>query len=308
MKTCICCNSQSFSNKYPNNNELWTFDDIRYEFDVCNNCQLLEANPLPNATTLDKVYSQFYTYQWFEWNAPLKKIQAKHRLSKIAKQLHKGQKLLDFGCGHGYLVNEAARKGIKSYGFDFGIDNIIQSDTHILTYGNDFEAYQETDFDVITLWHVLEHVIDPNQIVNQLKKRLKKGGKLIISVPNSDSLGFKICKEKWSWCQQPFVHVHHYNSKNLRIILENNGLITLYTKTYDTWDGNIYDIIMQKIFFKKRPRGSIAINYEQKVNVVMIADSIIRLFFTPFSYLLNFLRGKTYTKGAELMIVSEKLD
>lgn len=299
------CTKCDFSLKFINHNENWAFENIKYNFEECSSCKLLRATPMPDLVTLSRIYSEYYDYNMFNWQRHFKKMQARHRLYKISKHITSTTKHLDFGCGHGYLVKTAATKGINSWGFDIGADKIIQNNSHSLVYGANISTLKERNFDLITTYHVMEHMINPEVIIKQLCDKLAPNGILAIAVPNSESLGFKICKEKWGWCQQPFIHNHHYNSNNLSLLMKNAGFEILETKTYDTWDGNIYDILMQQIFFRKKPRGSVKVDYSQKVNFMLIADSILRLVCTPVSYLLS---GILYKKnGAELMVVGKKI-
>ncbi len=303
--TCQACNSTNNQEKYPSNNENWAFDGANYAFQVCNDCGFMWASPIPTMAVLDEFYKFHYDYNMFKWQAPFKKIQAKHRLFKMRNHLKPNNKFLDFGCGHGYLVESASEKQIKSYGFDVGADKIIQKQTHSLTYGVNIDTYKEKDFDLISLWHVLEHMADPIFTLKQLNSKLKVGGKIFIAVPNSESLGFKLGGEKWGWCQQPYVHIHHYNHKNLSLLLEKSGFKIVSFTTSDTWDGSLYDVLMQQLFFKTKPRGTLKIDYTKKINLLLIVDSILRLCFAPLSYLYSFIR-KDKNEGSELRIVGEK--
>lgn len=302
---CIACKNEKYSLVFDNHNENWTYENVKYNFEQCSNCKLIRATPIPNLDTLGRMYDSFYDYNMFNWQSPFKKIQAKHRLFKISKYFQSKIKHLDFGCGHGYLVKTAANRGINSWGFDIGVDKIVQNDSHSLVYGKTLEALKESSFNLITTYHVLEHMTNPEITLKSLYQKLAPEGVLVVAVPNSDSLGFKICKEKWGWCQQPFIHIHHYNAENLSLIMKNVGFEILETKTYDTWDGNIYDILMQQIFFRKKPRGTVKINYNQKINFILIIDSLLRLFFTPVSYIFSSLFYRKF--GAELMVIGRKL-
>ncbi|RKY83677.1 class I SAM-dependent methyltransferase, partial [candidate division KSB1 bacterium] len=57
--------------------------------------------------------------------------------------------------------------------------------------------YQSYYFDLVMMWHVLEHIENPVLYLKEISRILKENGKLIIEVPNLDSLNFRIFKEKW---------------------------------------------------------------------------------------------------------------
>src|SRR5204863_7031109 len=84
-------------------------------------------------------------------------------------------------------------------------------------------------FDAITLWHVLEHVHQLHQTMNQLKNLLKENGRLIIAVPNYTSLDAKIYKENWA-AYDPPRHLYHFSPQSMKILAEKNGMKILYCK------------------------------------------------------------------------------
>lgn len=153
--------------------------------------------------------------------------------SKRGKMLLKAEnRVLDIGCGEGFFLQLLTKLGNKEiYGVDKS-ENAIQSlrktDGINVFAGELTDAnYQEDFFDLITLWDVLEHLPDPRVILAEVRRILRKGGKLFIRVPNAHYLLFKYFiwgkifrREK---CFIPKFHYYNFSPRNLRRILKKEG-------------------------------------------------------------------------------------
>jgi SAM-dependent methyltransferase len=81
---------------------------------------------------------------------------------------------------------------------------------------------QPESFDVITMWHSLEHVPDPKRVLTEARRLLAPKGKLIIAVPNIDSLAFRIFGQSWFGLDLPR-HLTHFAPWTLHLLLERVG-------------------------------------------------------------------------------------
>ena len=77
-------------------------------------------------------------------------------------------------------------------------------------------------FDVITMWHVLEHVYDLNNYLKKLFSLLKDGGLLVIGVPNNASYDAEFYKENW-FAYDPPIHLSHFRKKDIEALASNNN-------------------------------------------------------------------------------------
>jgi hypothetical protein len=85
-----------------------------------------------------------------------------------------------------------------------------------------FESNNNSVFDVITLWHVLEHISDLNQTMVFLQRKLKSGGALIIAVPNLLSYDASVYKEYWAAYDVPR-HLYHFSPHTIEVLLGKYG-------------------------------------------------------------------------------------
>ena len=139
---------------------------------------------------------------------------------------------LDIGCGEGFFLYLLSRVGIKEiYGVDKSGNAIqfIRKRYGINTFAGELKDanYQDDFFDLITLWDVLEHILEPRATLFEIRRILRKEGVLLIRVPNAQYLLFKyfiwgrIFKRKK--CFIPEVHYYNFSPRNLDRILKEEG-------------------------------------------------------------------------------------
>ena len=148
----------------------------------------------------------------------------------MLKKIIKGKKLLDFGCGAGgflMMAKDYASKVARVEKQD--ALRALFNEKNLDIFDNPDEIHDK--FDVITMFHVLEHLPDPKSVIKELLNKLKDDGKLIIEVPNEDDalLSLYACKKfadftHWS------CHLYSFNRKTLKKLLEDTGVKVNYIK------------------------------------------------------------------------------
>ena len=88
-----------------------------------------------------------------------------------------------------------------------------------IKFGDTIEKLESNSFDVITMWHVLEHVPDPVQQIKELKRLLKPNGTIIIAVPNFNSYDAKLYGDFWAAYDVPR-HLWHYSKTSIQKLFE----------------------------------------------------------------------------------------
>jgi len=133
------------------------------------------------------------------------------------------KKVLDFGCGAGgflHLANDLCEE-IHGVELDRTLNKIINEEG-IKCYSNIDEL--EEKYDVITLFHVVEHLVNPIETLEKLKKHLKPNGILLIEVPNADDALLTLFNsETFATFTYWSCHVYLYNDFTLKSLLKNAG-------------------------------------------------------------------------------------
>jgi 2-polyprenyl-3-methyl-5-hydroxy-6-metoxy-1,4-benzoquinol methylase len=162
----------------------------------------------------------------------------KRRLVEKATSLKTGQ-ILDVGTGTGFFLNEMKENGWQVTGTEkssdardfakkeFNLDNLPSEELFTL---------KDKSFDVITLWHVLEHIHLLNENMETFHRLLNEKGKLIIAVPNHESFDAKHYREFWAAFDVPR-HIWHFAPKQMEMVGEKHGfkLSTIQTMPFDSF-------------------------------------------------------------------------
>ena len=161
-----------------------------------------------NKSIIDKVY-QF-----------VKKYTLYKKLKLINSFEHSSKNLLDVGCGTGDFLNTCNVAGWNVVGVEpnkkaqqLATDK-LKSNSKIVS---DLFEIKNEQFDVITLWHVLEHVPNLEVYISKLKQLLKPNGTLIIAVPNYKSFDADHYKEFWAAYAVPR-HLWHFSKKSISFL------------------------------------------------------------------------------------------
>lgn len=130
--------------------------------------------------------------------------------------------LLDFGCGTGTFLQYVQNAGHPVQGMEPSSQarSVIPSSIPV---AKSLETIPEKLFDVITLWHVLEHVYPLRETVRELIRRLAPGGAIFIAVPNHESQDAAHYQSHWAAYDVPR-HIWHFNRKSMAEFLQQEGL------------------------------------------------------------------------------------
>lgn len=143
----------------------------------------------------------------------LNTISPEKRLSAISdlKAFHKDAKILDVGCGDGKLVSSLYELGYLNTS---GIDPFLK-ENKTEGYSLFKKSIYEIDgkYDIIILYHVFEHIDEPEKALKQLKEHLTTNGTIIIAIPLADSYAFEEYKENWVQVDAPR-HFYIYSKKD----------------------------------------------------------------------------------------------
>jgi 2-polyprenyl-3-methyl-5-hydroxy-6-metoxy-1,4-benzoquinol methylase len=171
-----------------------------------------------------------------EWIGPRRKRRAamwRKRLDRVEKAGVRGR-LLDVGCGDGVFLSQAEKRGWEIWGTELSPYAARQASSSL---GGDIfcgELYKASFpghfFDVVTLWHVLEHVREPARYLAEIRRVIRPGGLLVIAVPNVEDLfmqfAYRILRGRPLRLfskEDREVHLYHFSAKTIGMYLERAG-------------------------------------------------------------------------------------
>jgi len=208
----------------------------RFQFVTCTGCGLAYQNPRLRLEHVGAYYDDEYIahrkktdwgvltplYRW----AMEKHDRNKLKLVRRYVALDSATRVLDVGCGAGTFLAAVRREcGAQVTGVDF-------KDLSHLPWMRDVEFrcglfYEQTwdarAFDLVTMWHFLEHDYDPLRTLRCAGDRLARAGRLLIEVPRLDSVTFALFRERWPGLQAP-QHTALYSKATLLAMVHEAGL------------------------------------------------------------------------------------
>ncbi len=238
--------------------EDYTVSHEKFSIVACTTCGFKYTNPRPDKDEIGRYYeSPDYishsnskkgiinkVYQW------VRNYSLKQKVELINKHSTKGR-LLDIGCGTGEFLNTATKDNWMVLGIEpsekarsQGISNYnlnVLPEEGIVTLQPEY-------FDVITMWHVLEHVHTLNERVTEIYNLLKPGGKAIIAVPNCISHDAINYGNNWAAYDVPR-HLYHFTPITIKALFRKHKLA--FVKAYPMkFDGFYVSMLTEKNIHK----------------------------------------------------------
>lgn len=233
IQTCPVCSHTTFSLLFNCTDYVATGES--FSLQRCEHCSFLFTNPRPDAAEIGKYYQSdryishagdkagfSFIYKLYDL---VRGFSIKSKL-KLIHKYHKNGKLMDLGCGLGYFLDGVKKEAVfDAVGVDISEDAIAYVKKR---FGYDvmsesaLQSLEPASFDIITQWHVLEHVHALNERMQDLKRLLKPGGTLFIAVPNSDSWDALHYREFWDGYDVPR-HLYHFNRKSFALLMQKHG-------------------------------------------------------------------------------------
>ena len=152
----------------------------------------------------------------------IKGIALKKKLRLINSQSQKG-KLLDIGAGTGDFLTVAKNDGWQTVGIEPSAKAKEIAIKKGVNFAIDLASLENNSFDVITMWHVLEHVPNLEEYISELKRLIKPSGTIIIAVPNFKSYDAKYYGEFWAAFDVPR-HLWHFSKTAIQKLFANENL------------------------------------------------------------------------------------
>lgn len=199
-------------------------DIFHYQLNKCLRCGLIFSSPILE----EKKINLFYSKSEFNYDKETKYLRKTYGfyLKKYYRHSLNNSKALDVGCGNGFFLEELKSLGTSDV---FGVEPSKDAISKIPRSLKDKikrdilkpSLFSKSCFNLITCFHTLDHVIEPNTFIKTIYNFLKKDGVAYFIVHDTDGLSVKIFKEK-----SPIFdieHVYLFNKESLKKIFLKNG-------------------------------------------------------------------------------------
>ncbi|MFC3879977.1 class I SAM-dependent methyltransferase [Algoriphagus namhaensis] len=204
----------------------------------CTSCRLLFTSPRPLANEIGPYY-EFDEYYSHSDDAggliptiyqQVKQYSIKQKIKQLNQFVTKGT-LLDYGCGTGEFILQASKQEWSAFGIEPNDKARAIASTKLKekVYASLQQLIKGLKFDVITLYHVLEHIHELDDTVNKLLSHLNPGGYIFIAVPNPESPDAQLYKEYWAGWDVPR-HLYHFTHQAMMTFGEKFGLEHIESK------------------------------------------------------------------------------
>jgi methionine biosynthesis protein MetW len=330
VNSCLICRSEG-KKKYSDLVDRNFGATKGWNISECTNrdCGLLWLNPMPTKEDIGKAYESYYThsgqkknildFQFLEkpylsvrygyysslsfWKKLsgylvylLPIVKNKFDFGVLYLSAVKEGKVLDFGCGNGWTLDNLKQAGWDCYGLDFdskAVDYCRSKGLKVNLGDIQSQNYPDNFFDAITINHVIEHVHEVDELLLNCSKKLKKGGRLVIATPNVENWQHRFYGINWFQLDPPR-HLHLFNIGNLETIVKRNNFSVI--KSFSSIRMDAWSTIVTRGIKKN---GRFIIGKDQK----SILDLIIGMYHQVISYILTRFNKKA---GGEIVLIATK--
>lgn len=288
---------------------------------VCESCGLGSIFPQPTPEEIVGFYPQDYygeTGAKFEplVEAMVRLVGARH-VGFLSEGLSPGARVLDVGCGRGVLLTSFADRGFEIHGIEMCEAAIEGADPRAqiqIVHELAAAKYPDQHFDRVVIWHVLEHLPNPRETMQEIYRILKPGGRVVVAVPNFSSLQSRWARAAWFHLDLPR-HLFHFPVAALGTLLENTGFRCLSTHHFSLRQNPFGWVQSQLNKFNTFPRNSLYVLLQRgtqlhKSDLGFWRRLRLRIAYfvgMPGSLVISVI-ASWFRSGATVHIVAEKPD
>lgn len=203
-----------------------------FHIEVCDQCGFKLTNPRPDGSEIGMYYeSPNYISHDAGKGSLFERVykavrnwQLDKKVALIKKHSH-GTSILDIGCATGEFLHQCKKAGYQTTGIEPSVKarSFAKQNYALDVFEEDaLNQFPENHFDVVTMWHVLEHVLDLNQRLAQIRRVLKPGGLFVVAVPNCESFDALYYGEFWAAYDVPR-HLYHFTQETMNLLVTKKG-------------------------------------------------------------------------------------
>jgi SAM-dependent methyltransferase len=204
--------------------QLYQIDKVRVV--QCNHCDLVYTNPRLSEEERLKIYNTKEYFSDYLNDLPFTLAIGHSRLNAILKYKKPPGKILEIGCGTGHFLDLARQKGWEAYGVEISafIGRFAREKLGLEVFVGPIEkaSLAPESFDIICLYHLLEHISSPKEYCQKLYSLLKPKGLLVIEVPIISVMHNNKLKGN-GYELHPYEHLFHFSRETLSTLLTQSG-------------------------------------------------------------------------------------
>jgi len=272
-----------------------------YRAVLCQKCGVTAAQPMPTKPELVEYYSHYHGTDEPKIEEHLIELHSKV-INELLTHCNKPSpaRFLDYGFGKGAFLKKAAAMGVETWGMEFSdetCDRIEKYNAHAGTKIKtinlarvNLDSVTLPQFHCITLFQVIEHIVDPIPLIASLTRFLAPGGILYLECPNQNAFYLKLKnsvrkyfdREDFYGALNPPQHVHGFTKSSLRALIERVGLEPVKIDDYAYADG--YHQPETVTFY---PSVSEWLRNPNRGSLYSVAKTLIKVMEAPASRLLG---------------------
>ncbi|MDX8412126.1 MAG: class I SAM-dependent methyltransferase [Mariprofundaceae bacterium] len=302
------------------------FDEGKERFELleCQHCGVVRTEPLLSGDELAEYYHASYygggekkfsrLAEWIVHTAS--RLRAGNLLKywmKMNPASGTSPVVLDIGCGRGNLLRELSRLGCSCHGVersDFPLNEHLQG---VQFHKQDLVSidFSDNSFDIVIIWHVLEHLNDPAQTIRTIERILRPGGLFVIAVPNFGSLQARVFKRHWFHLDLPR-HTYHFSLETLAPHLQAHHFSVRDVSTHSL-EQNLFGFIQSLLnmlipfarpntFYRLLKGGGNIFSLAK-----LAAWLLVAMFIMPLA-MAEYVASRIFNNGASLILFAKKIE
>lgn len=255
--SCPSCGNTQFTEHL--NLKDWFLTTEVFATQKCDSCSLVITTPAPDLNDLSRYYKSEEYISHTESKglvSVIYKAVQRYTLSskfRLVKRKSNCNNILDYGAGKGDFLKFCQDKSLTVSGYEPDSDaRKVALEKNGLSLVSDPVGLGSNLFDAITMWHVLEHIPNPAEVVSTLTDRLNDNGRIIIALPNYSSFDAQFYGKYWAAYDVPR-HLTHFEPESFKHFAKNVGLEV--ESHHPMWFDSTYVSLLSEGFLRKFNSG-----------------------------------------------------
>jgi 2-polyprenyl-3-methyl-5-hydroxy-6-metoxy-1,4-benzoquinol methylase len=290
--SCIVCKGNKYSKLYYKENSVIVKC-------ACSFVYILEPNDLDyeNLKNEDVAREIRRGNNWLKEQHYLRRI-------KLIKKYKRHGRLFDLGVGWGHFLSSVVKAGYDGSGIEIG-EELYKYAKHDLGLNvskeNIFDIHPQKEYDIITMWDVLEHIKDADIVIDKCSKMLKADGFIFIQVPQIDSSIARIFKDKWHHITSS--HINYFSKSTIATLLHKYGIEVISIRSNIELKHVLVNVILPAIQRKSPDYADSQKDFNEITNKPLWILKGMLLAQNILLDVLSFLRI-----GEEMIVIGRKLE